>query len=78
MPSPRFMDLNNTFLYHSLYSESDFYTEKERVGKAVEAWSSGDLETFGKLSFESGESSIHNFEAGSPELITIHEIMHRT
>lgn len=43
--------------------------------KGVTAWESGNLELFGKLSFESCESSIHNYECGSPELIAIYEIM---
>ena len=33
------------------------------------------LQLFGKLSFDSCESSIHNYECGSPELIAIYEIM---
>lgn len=52
-----------------------FYSEYRRVRQGVTAWESGDLELFGKLSFESCESSIHNYECGSPELIEIFEIM---
>ena len=52
-----------------------FYSEYKRVRKGVTAWESGNLELFGKLSFESCESSIHNYECGSPELIAIYEIM---
>ena len=55
-----------------------YYTEMERVSRAVEAWRNGDLEEFGKVSFESGDSSIINYEAGSPELKAIHEIMKET
>ena len=55
-----------------------YYTEMERVDKAVKAWRDGNLEEFGKISFASGESSIHNYEAGSKELISIHEIMKET
>jgi galactokinase/galacturonokinase len=33
------------------------------------------MKLFGKLSFDSCESSIHNYECGSPELIAIYEIM---
>ena len=39
------------------------------------AWETGNLKLFGKLSFDSCESSIHNYECGSPELIAIYEIM---
>lgn len=55
-----------------------WYTEFERVGKAAEAWRRGDIEEFGRLSFESGYSSIHNWETGSPELIKLYEIMTET
>ncbi|MCR5002760.1 MAG: galactokinase [Bacteroidales bacterium] len=52
-----------------------FYTEFKRVRKGVTAWESGNLDLFGNLSFESCESSIHNYECGSPELIAIYDIM---
>ncbi len=55
-----------------------FYSEYRRVRQAVTAWETGDLEWFGKLSFESCESSIHNYECGSPELIAIYEAMRST
>ena len=55
-----------------------WYTEFERVQKGAEAWRKGDIETFGKLSFESGNSSIYNWETGSPELKTLYEIMTKT
>ena len=55
-----------------------FYTEFERVEKGAEAWRRGDLETYGKLCFESGHSSIYNYETGSDELKTLYEIMQRT
>lgn len=55
-----------------------WYTEYERVNKGAEAWRRGDIEEFGRLSFESGHSSIYNWETGSPELKTLYEIMTRT
>ena len=55
-----------------------WYTEYFRVLEGVEAWRKGDLETFGKLSFESGHSSIYNWETGSAELKALYEIMTRT
>ncbi len=55
-----------------------WYTEFQRVEKAAEAWRKGDLVAFGKLSFESGWSSIHNWETGSPELIKLYDIMTHT
>lgn len=55
-----------------------WYTEYDRVQKGAEAWRKGDLETYGKLSFESGRSSIDNWETGSPELKELYEIMTKT
>ena len=55
-----------------------WYTEFDRVQNGAEAWRNGDLETFGKLSFESGHSSIYNWETGSPELKALYEIMTHT
>ena len=52
-----------------------FYSEYRRVRQGVTAWESGNMKLFGKLSFDSCESSIHNYECGSPELIAIYEIM---
>ena len=52
-----------------------FYTEYRRVRQGVTAWETGNLPLFGKLSFDSCESSIHNYECGSPELIAIFDIM---
>ena len=55
-----------------------WYTEFDRVQKGAEAWRKGDIEEFGRLSFESGRSSIYNWETGSPELKTLYEIMTKT
>lgn len=55
-----------------------WYTEFDRVQKGAEAWRRGDIEAFGKLCFESGHSSIYNYETGSPELKTLYEIMTQT
>ena len=55
-----------------------WYTELKRVEAGTEAWRRGDLESFGKLSFESGRSSIYNYETGSDELKTLYEIMLHT
>ena len=55
-----------------------WYTEFERVEQGAEAWRRGDIETYGRLCFESGWSSIHNWESGAPEQIRLYEIMTRT
>lgn len=55
-----------------------WYTEFQRVEKGAEAWRRGDLAEYGRLSFESGWSSIHNWESGAPEQIRLYEIMRET
>ncbi len=55
-----------------------WYSEFQRVQQGAEAWRRGDIEAFGRLSFESGKSSIYNYETGSEELKTLYEIMLKT
>lgn len=55
-----------------------FYSEQQRVKDGVKAWRAGDMDKFGQLMFESGRSSIENYETGSRELIALHEIMEST
>lgn len=52
--------------------------EFERVNRAVEAYSQGDISTFGQIMFESGLSSIEYWEAGCPEMIALYHIMTET
>lgn len=55
-----------------------WYTEFARVEAGAEAWRRGDIEEFGRLSFQSGHSSIYNWQTGSPELKKLYEIMTET
>ncbi len=55
-----------------------FYTEMERVEKGIEAWTRGELDRYGALVFESGESSVKNYECGCPELISLYNILTKT
>ncbi len=55
-----------------------WYTEFDRVQKGAEAWRQGDIEAYGRLSFESGHSSIYNWQTGSPELKKLYELMRET
>jgi len=55
-----------------------FFTERNRVKQGTRAWEQGDRETFGAAMRASCESSIHNFEVGSPELLTLQEILGTT
>ena len=55
-----------------------YFTEIARAEAGAEAWRRGDLEEYGRLIFESGKSSIENYECGCPELIAIYRIMTET
>ena len=55
-----------------------WFSEFKRVEQGAEAWRRGDLETYGRLSFESGWSSLNNWETGSPELKALYDIMTHT
>jgi galactokinase/galacturonokinase len=55
-----------------------WYTECKRAEAGANAWRRGDIQTYGKLSFESGHSSIYKYETGSPELKKLYEIMTKT
>jgi galacturonokinase len=52
-----------------------FFSENQRVRDGVAAWGAGDLDAFGRIVFESGQSSIDKYESGCPELITIYETL---
>jgi galactokinase/galacturonokinase len=52
-----------------------FFSENERVKKGTVLWQKGDLAQFGQLINASGLSSIEKYEAGSPHLISIYEIL---
>lgn len=54
-----------------------YFTENQRVIDGCEAWKRGDIEAFGRLMVESGESSVHDYQCGSPELITIFDALKR-
>lgn len=55
-----------------------FFSECERVNKGLKYWANGEIEEFGKLMQESGQSSIVNYECGCPELISLTEILNET
>lgn len=52
-----------------------FYTEQARVKQGAEAWKNGDIEAFGQLMFESGESSFYQYESGIPEMKVIYDLL---
>lgn len=52
-----------------------FFTEMDRVEAGLEAWRRDDLATFGRLMTESGQSSIINYECGTPPMVTLLEAL---
>jgi galactokinase/galacturonokinase len=52
-----------------------FFTEADRVKRGIDAWKQGRMDEFGALVTASGESSIVNYESGSPALISLYEIL---
>ena len=55
-----------------------YYHEQQRVERGVKAWRNGDIVAFGQAIFESGKSSIYQYEAGSDPLKALYNIMLRT
>ena len=52
-----------------------FFSESARVARGEKAWQRGDIRAFGALMNESGRSSVTNYEAGCPEVISLWEII---
>ena len=52
-----------------------YYSEMDRVERGITAWREGNLEEYGRLIFESGKSSVENYECGCPELITLYSLL---
>jgi galactokinase/galacturonokinase len=55
-----------------------YYNEFARAEAGAELWRKGDLENYGQLVFESGQSSIENYECGCDEMKKLYEIMRDT
>jgi galactokinase/galacturonokinase len=55
-----------------------YYNEIARAEAGAELWRKGDLAGYGQLVFESGRSSIENYECGCDQLKKLYEIMSET
>lgn len=55
-----------------------YYEETARAQAGASAWRNGNLNEYGRLIFESGYSSIANYECGCDELKTLYTIMRST
>jgi galacturonokinase len=73
---PEAYDTHNHTLPENLAKRAaHYFTEQQRVRDGVVAWEKGDVPHFGTLVSESGRSSIHNYECGAPELISLYEAL---
>ena len=75
VPTPVFEEYKDRLPNNFRKRAEHYFSEYHRAEEGAEAWRKGDLETYGKLIFESGRSSIENYECGCPELITLYNIM---
>lgn len=75
VPTPVFEQYKDRLPENFRKRAEHYFSEYKRAEEGAEAWRRGDLETYGKLVFESGRSSVENYECGCPELITLYDIM---
>ena len=78
VPIEVFKEYKDRLPFPFLKRATHYFSEYDRVQKGVEAWKKGDIDAYGSLVFESGRSSIDNYECGCDELITLYEIMSGT
>jgi len=78
VPTPVFEEYKDRLPDNFRKRAEHYFSEYRRAEEGAEAWRRGDLETYGKLVFESGKSSVENYECGCPELITLYNIMTET
>lgn len=78
VPTPVFEQYKDSLPANFRKRAEHYFSEYRRAEEGAEAWKRGDLETYGKLIFQSGRSSIENYECGCPELITLYNIMTET
>ena len=75
VPTPVFEQYKHLLPDNFRKRAEHYFSEYRRAEEGADAWRRGDLETYGKLIFQSGCSSIENYECGCPELITLYNIM---
>ena len=78
VPKPVFEEYKDLLPTNFRKRAEHYYSEFSRAEEGAEAWRKGDLATYGRLIFESGKSSVENYECGCPELITLYNIMTET
>lgn len=78
VPTPVFEQYKHLLPENFRKRAEHYFSEYRRAEEGAEAWRKGDLEAYGRLIFQSGSSSIENYECGCPELITLYNIMTET
>ena len=78
VPTPVFEEYKDRLPDNFRKRAEHYFSEYRRAEEGAEAWRKGDLDAYGKLIFQSGRSSIENYECGCPELITLYNIMTET
>ena len=78
VPTPVFEQYKDRLPDNFRKRAEHYFSEYSRAEEGAKAWRKGDLEAYGKLIFQSGRSSIENYECGCPELITLYNIMTET
>lgn len=78
VPTPVFEQYKDRLPENFRKRATHYFAEYARAEAGAEAWRKGDLGTYGRLIFESGRSSIENYECGCPELITLYDILTET
>ena len=78
VPTPVFEQYKDRLPVNFRKRAEHYFSEYCRAEEGAGAWRKGDLETYGKLIFESGRSSVENYECGCSELITLYNIMTET
>ena len=78
VPIPVFEEYKERLPENFRRRATHYFGEFRRAEEGARAWENGDLDTYGRLIFESGKSSIENYECGCPELITLYHIMTQT
>lgn len=75
LPFDKFLEYKDKMPESFARRAMHFYNENERVKRGEIAWAKGDIIEFGKIVSESGKSSIELYEAGSPLLKDLYNIM---
>lgn len=78
VPRELFEEKRMSLPKHLRKRATHFFTEVERVHHGVKSWQESNFELFGQLMDLSCQSSITNYESGSPILIELHEIVSDT